>query len=25
VSAVEKHVARACLLIDAKVNGEHDR
>jgi RNA polymerase sigma-70 factor (ECF subfamily) len=25
VSAVEKHVARACLLIDAKVNDEHQR
>lgn len=24
VSAVEKHIARACLLIDAKVNGESD-
>lgn len=24
VSAVEKHLARACLLIDAKVNGEPD-
>jgi RNA polymerase sigma factor (sigma-70 family) len=24
VSAVEKHVARACLLIDAQVNGEPD-
>jgi RNA polymerase sigma-70 factor (ECF subfamily) len=25
VSAVEKHVARACLLIDSQVNCEHDR
>lgn len=23
VSAVEKHIARACLLIDTHVNGEH--
>jgi len=25
VSAVEKHIARACLLIDAKINGEPGR
>jgi RNA polymerase sigma factor (sigma-70 family) len=25
VSAVEKHIARACLHIDTKVNGEHHR
>jgi RNA polymerase sigma factor (sigma-70 family) len=25
ISAVEKHIARACLLIDAKVNGERPR